>query len=230
MLVPLVLVLALHAKPNEAEKLFGDMEKKINSAKTLECAIELKLESSVEKQNFNAKGELALGEGNKSRFEMSGESGGKKGKSTEVADGVKLVILVTDKPKHTIEVPKTRNDWFRAKLARIGLTQMEVASGPGTPTPKEFNIDVIYGVSDFKLGKKEKVGDQEAQVIEYTLRFKPTETPMTVNVWLDTKTNLPLKRVVTATKDKEKTTFTETFSNFKVDEKIDPKKFELPKD
>ena len=46
-------------------------------------------------------------------------------------------------------------------------------------------------------------------------------------MWLDTKTNLPLKRVITLSKDKS--TITETYSKMKIDEKIDRKRFELPK-
>src|SRR5581483_1800247 len=100
--------------------------------------------------------------------------------------------------------------------------------------PREFKIDEEFKVSDFKLGKKEMVGKQEAQVVEYkTVPKQQADTPFMLTVWLDTKTHLPLKRVavLVLTKDNRKATYTstETFTKLELDGKIDAKQFELPK-
>ena len=228
MLVPLVLVLTLHAADqNDAEKQFRQMEMKLRNAKTLECTFETKLEGGPEKGEI--KGEVTLGEGNKNLFEMSGEIGGKRGKTTIVSNGVKLVIVETDKPKQTNDVGKSHNDIFRASLARTGLL-VPLFFVMSTKPPKDFKIDDDYKVSDFKLGKKEKVGDKEAQVIEYKFHIKGMDEPLMTSVWVDTKTNLPLKRVVTGKLGNQSPTITETYSKLNVDEKVDTKKFELPKE
>ena len=49
-------------------------------------------------------------------------------------------------------------------------------------------------------------------------------------MWIDTKTNLPLKRAIMTQKGDDKFTVTETYTKLKLDEKIDPKMFELPKE
>ena len=51
-----------------------------------------------------------------------------------------------------------------------------------------------------------------------------------MTVWIDTKTNLPVKRVTEVTEGDTKMTMTETIKKFKLDEKVDPKTFELPKE
>ncbi len=225
MLIPLVFVLALHADQNDAAKLFHQMETKVTTAKTLDCTFDVKLQG---KGTGDLKGELTLGEGNKFAFEMSGEIGGKQGKSSQVSNGVQIQIAEFGKEKQTQNVSKEQNEFLRAALARSGLViPMHIASH--TEKPGEFNIDKEFKVSDLKLGKKEKVGDHEAQVIDYNLQVKDMKETIPVSVWVDTKTDLPLKRVITTTMGKEKVTITETYSKLNPNEKVENKKFELPK-
>jgi hypothetical protein len=93
---------------------------------------------------------------------------------------------------------------------------------------EEIKPGEVFVPTDFKLGKKEKVGEHEAQAVEYT--FKPPfgEMPSVV-VWIDLKTQLPLKRAVTEKTGNQKRTYIETFTKLNLDGKIDPKQFELPK-
>ena len=48
-------------------------------------------------------------------------------------------------------------------------------------------------------------------------------------VWVDAKTHLPLKRLLTAKVGDQELKVTETYSKVVVDEKIDAQTFELPK-
>jgi outer membrane lipoprotein-sorting protein len=224
-----MVVLALPAaEPNEAEKLFREMDKKVTSAKSLECTFEAKVEGG--KEAGTIKGSLMLTEGNKSRLEMSFEHSGKTDKETMVSDGTKMGPLSDKTPKGRQDAPKWLNDAYRGALGRSGLTVPLMFITRVGEQPKEFKADDEFKVSDFKLGKKEKVGDQEAQAIQYKLAIKEFPEPLTATVWIDTKTNLPLKREITAKKGDEKLTVTETYSALKIDPKIDPKKFEFPKE
>jgi outer membrane lipoprotein-sorting protein len=228
MLVELVIVLALHADDkNEAEQLFRKMETKLTSAKSLECSHEAKIEGG--KGPGSVKASLTLAEGNKSRLDVSGRFGDFEEKITLVSDGEKVVSLA-DRPGPKGPAPKWLNDAYRASLARAGLVvALTFIEGVGEQ-PKEFKADDEMKVSNFKLGKKEKVGDKEAQVVQYNVNIKEFSDPWEVSAWIDTKTNLLLKREVRIKKGDDRITNTETYSKISIDEKIDPKKFELPKD
>jgi outer membrane lipoprotein-sorting protein len=241
MLVELVILFALHADDkNEAEQLFRKMETKLTGAKSLECTYEAKSEGGTTAGRYTGsfKGSLALAEGNKSRLEMSGKFEGEEvRKTTDVSDGERIVSLAEDGTEaNNLTAPKWNNDAHRAQMARSAFFLFVIgAPFGGSPfgAPKVFKADEELKVSDFKLGKKEKVGDKEAQAVQYNLNVKQLAgPPYTVTVWIDTKTNLPLKRELTrfAEEAKSKSCVTEIYSKISIDEKIDPKKFELPKD
>jgi hypothetical protein len=83
----------------------------------------------------------------------------------------------------------------------------------------------MFPVSGFKLGNKEKIGECEAQRLDYVLGVKGKETTYHVTVWIDVKTELPVKRLVS---DGGLPWFTETYE-MKLDGKLDPKIFEIPR-
>jgi outer membrane lipoprotein-sorting protein len=129
------------------------------------------------------------------------------------------------------DMPKNAGAKTLTAVARAGVfaSVMLVSVARTGEKPVEVDVNEQLKLSDFKLGKKEKVGDSEAQVIDYTLTVKGEKEPMQCSVWVDTKTNLPLKRVLRGKEGTEKATVTETYSKFTVDGKVDPKSFELPK-
>ncbi len=51
--------------------------------------------------------------------------------------------------------------------------------------------------------------------------------PIPVSLWIDSKSTLPIRRVLVATGGSEKITFTETYSKFTPGAKVDPKTFEV---
>lgn len=208
---------------NEAEQLFRKMEAKLLKARTLECAFEVKMAGGDGSGEF--KGSVALAEGNKLRVELAGKFGEKGGTLTIVSDGVKIVIIDSDVPTpKTDDVPKALNERASAVTARAGAF-MSVGLVMD-PQAKDATVDELLKVAEFKLGKKEKLDGRDAQIIEYKLTPKD-ENPGTVSIWLDAKTNLPLKRLIAIESDK--LTVTETYTKLTLDEKIDPKTFELPK-
>jgi outer membrane lipoprotein-sorting protein len=227
MLLPLVVLLvAPAAEPNEAEKLFREMEAKVTKAKNVECVYEAKAEFG--KGTGSVKGTLLIGEGNKVRVEVDGEFAGMKDKRTSVSDGTKGVLDI-DKNSPALSVPKWLHEAHRAAITRAGLLEPAFVVQPPGQKDTEFQLESKYQVADFKLGKKEKVGEQEAQVIQYTLKATGTRVTFAVSVWVDTKTQLPLKRVLSGMMGDQKITVNETFTKLDLDAKIDPKQFELPK-
>jgi len=227
MLMELVILFALHADDkNEAEQLFRKMEMKVANAKSLEWTFEVKVEDGPA-TGGSMKGSLALGQGNKSCLEMSLKKTGSEDKIALICNGEKM--MSPDDKSRKVPAPKWLNDLYRAALVRSSLPLSHVNGAK--EQPEELKVDDVLKVSDFKLGKKEKVGDKEAQVIHYNLSCKVEfPEPLAVTAWIDTKTNLPVKRELVGKAGEDKITITETYSKITVDEKIDPKKFELPKD
>jgi len=221
----LVLVLLLPGQADDrGEKLFRDMEAKLAKAKTFSLSFDINFE---EIQTGKLQGSLASMSGNKARFEMQGKLAGKKGLLL-VSDGTRLRFIgkLDDKTEDT---PKKFDELVRAFVSRAGFA---LASFVVAFDEKPKDIDA-WGVSEFRLGKKEKLGDRDAQIIDYTLTPKgasgPAPGPFKVTVWLDAETSLPVKRVITGKLEDHKMTITENYTKMAVDAKLDEKQFELPK-
>jgi hypothetical protein len=110
-------------------------------------------------------------------------------------------------------------------VSRCGVVPTFILIATQDPAEKE-----AFAISGLKLGKKEPVSGVESQVIEHQITLKNLEQPISVTVWVDVKTNLPVKRVVTLKEEGRDTiTVTETYTKAVVDGKLDEKEFELPK-
>jgi outer membrane lipoprotein-sorting protein len=198
----------------EAEKLFRQMEAKLSKAQTLECTFATRLDP---KGTF--KGSLTFAEGNKARVEVTGEVD-RAAKYTVVSDGTKIVRLVD------AGVPEQVNE-IKPQALREEILRSFGLVGGFAVLEFSFAKDKVK-VSGFKLGKKEKLDGREAQVVEYEMTLR--KTTISTTLWLDAKTTLPVKRVVRVDKGGgDNYTATETYTKLTLDEKIDAKKFELPK-
>jgi outer membrane lipoprotein-sorting protein len=91
-----------------------------------------------------------------------------------------------------------------------------------------FDLDKMVAIRDFKAGAKEKVGTHDTQVVQYNLDLGK-EGKAKVSLWIDTKTNLPVKRELMVDDNGKNFHITETISALDVNPKLDPKLFELPK-
>jgi outer membrane lipoprotein-sorting protein len=219
--------------PNEAEQIFRRMEAKVIAAKTIECQVEV--QTKAEKKEIVLKGTLLLDEGRKVRMDVTEEQDGKTKKGTLVSDGKTMAAVGTLPTKRDAE---TAPPWLagatRAALVRASLTVPTdfFVRGSAANYLEFLWVNGAFRLSDFKLGEKEKVGDHEAQIVEYNLVlvFRTYSVPVAVQLWIDTKTDLPLKRVLTVGMGDGKMTMTESYSKITLDGKIDPKQFELPKE
>jgi hypothetical protein len=225
-MLALLMVPALVQNDDDAEKQILGMEKKLGAAKTLQVSFEADVEGLV---GFGTlKGTLTVAAGNKIHLDGAFWNDDKKTDNWKiVSDGAHMkregLRLDATKP-----ASKKLTENYRSSLTHGGYhMQLFVSSeGPQESWP-------IFRASEFKLEGKEKVGKRQAHVI--VCKLTPLEKNDTdkrtwsESLWIDVETNLPLKRIVACTFEGKKATFTESYTTFSVDPKIDAMLFELPK-
>ncbi len=185
------------AQENQAEKLFRGMEQQIRTAKNIRLRFDLSMTDALGKKG-NVKGTLILGEGDKFRAEAEGKLFGQGVKFTSVSDGTKVKSIVDpappkdDKPE---KPPKGSGAYFRGALPREGffLSSLEMDQR-GDRGPDLFKL------ADFKLAGKEKIGERNTQVIQYTVTVKGAKDPLSMKMWLDAETKLPVQLAITGGK------------------------------
>lgn len=215
--------LLLAAPPGEsAEDLFHRMEAKLAAAKTLQVAFK------GTRRAMTWQGSLTLARGDKARLEMKGEVPRIQSsfQLTAVSDGFRTRVVGTT-PKGIDRVaPKGLNGYLLFYL-RWGMmpdaADVFLEMDPDEKETTAAEIGAACPASGFKFGKKEKVGGRLTQVIEYTLTVHGEA--VAAAVWLDTQTSLPLKHVLRT----EREDFAATYTDWRLDEEIDAKKFEVRK-
>lgn len=223
------LLLAANPGQDEAQEAFQRMEQPILKCKTLQVQVEIAIAPG---NNNSLKGRLVVAQGNKMRLDLDGTVNGKAGKMGIVSNGAKMQATSANAARQDRETPKQASELSKASLARTGIFTplfLPVEAGGSGQRLKEFDLDKEFAISDIKIGKKEEVAGKQAQTIEYKIATKTLKEPLAVVVWIDPKTQLPLKRVVTVRTDTARITFTETYSKAVLDEEIDDKEFKLPK-
>ena len=212
------------AEQNEAEKLFRVMEQKVRDAKTLRVRFDLSIIDGLDKEG-KVKGALVLGDGDKYRVEGEGKLFGEAVKFTEVSDGAdKFYKDATDPKRDSKEkAAKAVGAYLRVALPREGffLSTLNM-DRPGGLAPDAALL------SNFKDAGKDKVGEQNTQVIEYTFKEKDAKEGLSMKMWLDAATHLPVKLAVVGNEGDWKS-LTETYSEFTLDPEVDAKSFEAPK-
>jgi RNA polymerase sigma factor (sigma-70 family) len=222
---PGAVTLALAPGENQAEKLFRESEKRLAVADQARITVESNLEGTPEKGRL--KGTYLLAKGNKASLIVEGSLSGEKFKMNFVSNGTKMKVEIdVAKPVEEQDTPKNFNAMFAGTFSRVGMlagfrarTQQAGEKDPG--------LDEMFKVSDFVLGKREGVGERQAQIIHYKLVMDNRDTAETT-VWLDLETKLPLKRVLSSQMGNESLRVAETYQ-IRLNGKIDGKKFELPK-
>jgi RNA polymerase sigma factor (sigma-70 family) len=223
--------------PDGAQAEFKRMEQPILKCKTFKADVEI----TGPTKDTNLKGRLLVAQGNKMRLELYGATKGKRNAMAIVSDGTAirtesgassggdgwLFGLVKDQ-----ETPKQISEITVGSVTRSGVfvptfILLEVAERG--KKPERFDLEKQLAVSDIKLGKKETVSGKEAQALDYKLTLKNSKEPLGMTVWIDIKTHLPLRRVITLKVGTETFTVTETYTNAALDDQIDAKEFELPK-
>lgn len=215
---------AAAAEPNAAEKLYRDMEQKVRAAKTLRVRFDLTITDSNDKEG-KVKGALTLGEGDKYRAEGDGKMFGEAVRFVEVSDGARVKTtegLGAPKDDKEEKSAKGVGAYLRAALPREGFFLSTLDMDRRDDRPPGGLI-----LADFELGDKEWVGKHNAQIVRYAITEKGTPY-LSMKMWLDVDTHLPVRLVVTGgTSDWKK--IVETYDEFVLDPAVEAKAFEAPK-
>ena len=219
----LVLILAAapaRAQEGEAEKLYRAMEKKILAAKSL--ALEFNSEMTVDDKKFTLKGTIYVAAGNKTRLDLESELFQLGGKNLILTNGKSKYAKVGNLVFQEGPFPP-EGDVLLAMIARFSaaMAAMETKAAAA-------DLDKDFPVKNFKLGVKEMVGKREAQVVQYQIQNKIIGNLAEMSVWIDTKTQLPLKRAMVEKEKGKEIRSTETYGVFTVDSKLDGKLFDIP--
>ena len=224
-------VLLLPQEKNEAEKLFRSMEEKIAKAKSVQFS--WKLTAKVKQGEITVEATILLDEGNRVRIDTKGKMPGVDEEDLIIQD---LIISDGTKLKSvgsrnlTVNTPSTLNKTLQGCLTRGGPSYTLMVLNMSYYS-KESDPARLITLSNFAMGKTEKVEERESQVID----FKSTlglanKQESTVKLWIDIETGLPVKRVFVVNEMNQEITTTEVYTSLKLDGKIDPSKFELPKE
>jgi outer membrane lipoprotein-sorting protein len=219
---------------NEAEKLFRQMEKKISGAKALRIVADIKGTAKGTDVSFHVT--MTLAEGNKARVKMKGEV--KKGEKTEkfgaelISDGTKLHMTETTSGKEKEEkTPERFSQKLTLLVGRVGILGGLRTGVGGKKGAKAPDLEKLVSLKDFKMGEPTKVNGRDARVLHYQATIAGAniedEPKVKIALYVDAKTLLPLKRTFVI--EKEEGRLTETYTEFTLNPKIDPKLFELPK-
>jgi hypothetical protein len=206
----LLVVAPGYGQENDAEKLYRTMEKKVSAAKTLHVVCDGNLDANA-KGSFKVTMDFAEG---KIRVEMDFDSK----KTLHINDGNMRYVKQGDKVQ--LEADKL-DSALPSAVARLGIGY--VAFGRNSSDP----IDKWAPVKNFKVGAKEMVGQRQAQVVECQIDAFGDSWKM--SVWIDTQTQLPLKRLLVLEVKGKTQRINENYSTFMVDTKLDPKLFDIPK-
>jgi hypothetical protein len=212
------------AQDNEAEKLFRAMEKKIQAAKALRVAFTTEIKGDAKERVGRFGGSLLLTNDNKARMKIS-----------EVRGQARTWELVSDGKRvrsegATSATPKNFHGLASILVSRLGV----FPSFPGIPfvIAEADNVGKAEGSKlaawDFKGGATEKIGGRAAKVVRFKVGEKGDRDAAAVTLWIDSKTLLPLKRVVVPN-PRSAAVVTEVYKQFTLDPKIKPRAFELPK-
>lgn len=230
--------LTVRAGEDEAEKVFREAGKHLRAAKTVQVRFDVKLKDG------SAGGVLILGDGDRVRADGRGKFGaGTFTAPTLIGDGAKIHSLPARNP--TKDTVKVLNDSPKG----LGISLRDMLLGPGillelgaitrgkTPAADAFTV------SGFKLGGKEKVGDVEARVLQYTVTVKGPQVTVwlgaaestfqlkqpekvSVKLWVDARSNAPVKLEMRLDVNGTACEFGETFT---LNGEIDAKLFDVPK-
>jgi outer membrane lipoprotein-sorting protein len=214
-------------QPNEAEKLFRDLEKKLATAEAVRAAGDMTLKAPGKEAKVEIA--LTLARGNKSRLKIKGELNGKDVTVETVSDGKDFRAVEGPGGRKGIALHMTEqhNELYGILLTRLGLAGL--VEVPPLPKGKKTDLQKMFPVGGFKLGKAEKVNGRDARVIHYHVTLGG-KVAIQETLWLDAKTLLPMKRSLQAKgKDDATVAASETYREFRLNPTLDPKTFEIPR-
>ncbi|HEU4338795.1 MAG TPA: outer-membrane lipoprotein carrier protein LolA, partial [Planctomycetota bacterium] len=221
-------------------------EEKLAKAETVQATFR----STFEQQRKNGEkvsdvltGTILLEKGNKARLEVEGKLAEPLA-ATVVSDGKTTALVDKDAPNPPPSAVSPRlNKDTTLFLARLGgvtavmeaqknliLAEAErQLEGSGRkPGSRESDPAKAMRLGAFKTGPATKIDGRDAGAIQFEIEEVGKTGKAQVTLWFDNETLLPIRRRVFD--ELKGILIEETFTTFTLDAKIDPAKFELPKE
>jgi outer membrane lipoprotein-sorting protein len=199
----------------EAEALLKSVREKFQGAKTLQVDIKLK---GILQKTVDYSGSVFAKEKSLWGMDLTRTMEDESAIQRAFCDGKWLKTEgFKDKSKPAFQ-PDHYNRQLREWCATsfvvmfIGLLYEDIDQG-------DNNIPTAF---DVKISSREKFGEIDTVVIDYSLRY-PTQTLVTVKAWIDPKTQLPVQRVTTS----GHMTLIESIGSVAIDKEIPDSKFIL---
>jgi uncharacterized protein (TIGR03067 family) len=227
-------IITFKREPSRAEQLFQELEARLAKAETIQgkykAALEFKGENAGER-GHKLEGALWLQKGNKLRLEMDGILILDPVKGAVVSDGAVMQYQDRGKGKSGRDkTPANLNSTFTGALAREGLLMCMLTHSGGGSLAERIGDEIgkeRKPPAEFKLRAKEKIGDVETDVIEFRIDLGEKILGH-VTLWLDAQTHLPVRRhLKIEIEGRDGGHLTESYEGLKLDEKIDPAKFNI---
>src|SRR5262249_17229113 len=158
------------------------------------------------------------------------------GKAEFTSDGTTMATVEHEADKrdpYKEKAPANLGSAFSASLGREGIIAFvatHIGGGTLGENIRDEQDQKNATPSGFRARGKQRIGEEQVEVIEFRTSV-PREkgASFRVTLWLHPKTSLPVKRVVKLEADgKVVWTVTETYEDWKLDQKIDPAKFKVP--
>src|SRR5206468_1375526 len=135
--------------------------------------------------------EVVVAVGNKLKVSYDGKEGTKPVSGRLISDGMQTDdSLNPARGLVRYKTPKELTEDFTYYFSRLPVLQA-ATSAPGAIAIGLDKLDV----KDFKLGTKEQTNDPAIKIIEFTM-VGSAKAERHCQLWIDTKTNLPTRRIV----------------------------------
>jgi outer membrane lipoprotein-sorting protein len=215
-------VLMVTHEGSDAEKLFNAMGKQLSGAKGMEMMVDWKIKSS----NGEGKGRLTitLAEGNKSSVSFETHFPDRpRAKISVVSNGTKMKAESSDVKMPLIEeTPRNLNVKLLQAFQRAGASTGLLSAF----LVRKTKIEEQFPISEMMMGKKERINERDAQLLRYKLKTGRQKSQVSVEIWLDAETALPLKRILSGKDNGDTATITENYT-IRLNPKIDPDVFKI---
>jgi outer membrane lipoprotein-sorting protein len=206
----------------DAEKTFRDFEKKVSSAKAVHVVGDIEAKDKNKEAKFHFV--VTLAKENKVCMKIKGNAEGREMAFDLISDGKNMVMLESSASKgQQNPTPDHFTEMLGTVLSRVGVIG-GLRADHHTKGGKAPDHDKMFGISNFKAGKAEKVNGRQTKAVHYDVKIQGKDEAK-VTLWLDASTGLPVKREIVA--DNGKAHIIETYTEFNLNPTIDAKTFNL---
>jgi hypothetical protein len=215
----------VRAQDADAEALQRGFEKKLATAKAF--TVKFRIEST-RGANLRISGDLTVA-GDKLRLTFDGRDGDKPMAGAFVSNGTDSAIKTVVDGKAEVKNSPVRPGLVEFVVAFSNRAGLFISVDSVTGPAPEFKAEHVRAMQ-FKLLDRQKLGDRQAQGVQYQLAVPGQRDVILCKVWFDVETGLPLKRVVEVSRNRTvELVVTETYAGWALEPRLAGNEFDLPK-